>query len=99
MKDGQLADDAPPAGIPVFLVGYGADDSVKVLTVPADKDGLATFTDLDRTGATAYYAMAALPRPPAIDRLIAVGTVLDGQAGARAVLSAEKRPIAALDSA
>lgn len=84
-------DGAPAAGTPVFLVGYAANDSVKVLTLPVDANGRATFTDLDMTGATAYYALASLPRPPALDRMIAIGAVLDGRSGARVVLSGEKR--------
>jgi hypothetical protein len=91
MNNGQIADTAPPVGTPVFLVGYAADDSVKIYTTPVDKDGLAMFPDLDMSGATAYYALAALPRPGTVDRLVAVGTILDGQAGQRVVLSGEKR--------
>ncbi|MDX2090245.1 MAG: carboxypeptidase-like regulatory domain-containing protein [Kofleriaceae bacterium] len=91
MNNGQITDTAPPVGTPVFLVGYAANDSVKIYTTPVDKDGLAIFPDLDMTGATAYYALAALPRTGTVDRLIAVGTILDGKTGQRVVLSGEKR--------
>jgi len=91
LKDGESVDSEPPVGIPVYLVGYGADDSIKVTTLPTDAKGNATFTDLDVTGATSYFALAALPRQLGRDRLISVPTVLDPQGGARVVLSGDKR--------
>jgi len=91
LKDGESVDTEPPVGIPVYLVAYGADDSIKVTTLPTDAKGNATFTDLDVTGATSYFALSALPRQLGRDRLISVPTVLDPQGGARVVLSGDKR--------
>ncbi len=88
---GKLTDPNPPVGVPVSLVAYGADDSIKVVTKKAEADGHVTFDNLDQTGATAYFAMATLPRGSATDRLIAVPAVLDAQTGVRCVLSSEKR--------
>lgn len=91
MKDGKSGDSQPPVGVPVHLVAYGSDDSIKVTRLPADREGNATFTDLDVSGAVSYFALAALPRHGAHDRLISVPTVLDPQGGARVVLSGDKR--------
>jgi len=84
-------DTSPPAGVPVALVGYSADDSVKFARVESDKDGRATFTGLDRSGATSYFAMTLLPRGTGVDRLISTPAVLDARVGVRLILSAEKR--------
>ena len=54
--------DAPPVGVPVALVGYAADDTIAYAAQQSDKEGRAQFTKLDRSGATAYFAMAQLPR-------------------------------------
>jgi hypothetical protein len=80
-----------PQNVPVSLVGYAADDSVVVQTKQTDKDGRATFTGLDRTGATAYFALAQLPRNGGIDRLESVPVTLDNRAGMRLILSSQKR--------
>ena len=48
-------------------------------------------TELDRSGATAYFAMAQLPRNNAIDRLESIPVTMDGRAGMRLILSSEKR--------
>jgi hypothetical protein len=80
-----------PAGVHVTLVGYAADNRVRVETKPTDKEGRATFSGLDRSGATAYFAMAQLPRNGAVDRLVSKPAVLDAQTGVRLVLSGEKR--------
>lgn len=83
--------DAPPVDVPVALVGYAANGSVTWHQARSDKEGRATFTGLDRTGATAYYAMAQLPRNGASDRLFSTGVMLDPRSGVRMILSAEKR--------
>lgn len=88
---GQMADDKPPVGEKVTLVGYAADDSVTVETQPVDASGLATFRDLDMSGGTGYFALAALPRGTGVDRVFALPAQLDGSGGVRVVLSGEKR--------
>jgi hypothetical protein len=80
-----------PENVPVSLVGYRADDSVEVLTKQTDKEGRVTFSGLDRSGATAYFAMAQLPRNGAVDRLESVPVTLDARAGMRLILSSDKR--------
>ena len=77
--------------VPVTLVGYRSDLRVTVATLQTDKEGRAQFTGLDRTGATAYFAMTQVPRNGAVDRLVAKPVVLDAQLGVRLVLSSEKR--------
>jgi hypothetical protein len=86
-----LNDKTPPVGVPVYLVGYAADDSITMASGTSDKDGRVTFKDLDRTGATAYFAMAQLTRGDKIDRLVATPAVLDARSGIRLILSSEKR--------
>jgi hypothetical protein len=80
-----------PQNVPVSLVGYGADDSVVVITKQTDKEGRATFSGLDRSGATSYFALAQLPRNGAVDRLESVPVTLDSRAGMRLILSSQKR--------
>ncbi|MGE0397848.1 MAG: hypothetical protein AB7T06_14090 [Kofleriaceae bacterium] len=84
-------DPDPPAGAVVHLVGYGADDSITVQTKTVDDTGIAKFEGLDQSGSTSYFAMSSLRRGDVIDRMVSVTVVLDGQAGARVVLSGEKR--------
>ncbi len=86
-----LKDPKPPANVAVALVGYAADDTIAVITQRTDQAGEARFTGLDRTGATAYFAMTQLPRKGIDDRLIGVPVVLDATSGTRLVLSAERR--------
>ncbi|HTL38469.1 MAG TPA: hypothetical protein VL326_35305 [Kofleriaceae bacterium] len=86
-----FGDKEPPAGVPVALVGYSADDSVKFAKVESDKEGRATFTGLDRSGGTSYFAMTLLPRGTGVDRLISTPAVLDPRVGVRLILSAEKK--------
>ncbi len=86
-----LADVKPPAGVAVSLVGYNADDSIAASSATTDALGVATFTKLDVTGATAYVAMAMLPRNGKIDRLVARPTTFDAKAGQRLILSADRR--------
>ncbi len=83
--------DVAPVDVPVTLVGYKADYSVTFATKKSDKEGRATFDKLDRSGATAYFAMAQLPRNGVTDRLTAVPTTLDPRVGVRLILSSEKR--------
>jgi hypothetical protein len=80
-----------PAGVPVTLVGYAADDTISYQVQNTDSDGRAKFTDLDRSGGTSYFAMALLPRNGAIDRLMSNPVLLGSQVGERMVLSSEKR--------
>lgn len=84
-------DAPPPAGTPVALVGYTATDQVVVQWAASDKDGRAVFKDLDRSGATSYFAMTQLPRNNAVDRLESIPTILDNRAGQRLILSSQKR--------
>jgi hypothetical protein len=98
-------DPEPPKGVMVWLVGYGADDSITVQQKPTDDTGVAKFEGLDQSGGTSYFAMTSLKRkvpspdkgtpeitvPEVVDRLVSVTVVLDGQAGVRVVLSGEKR--------
>ncbi len=83
--------NAPPQGNMVFLVGYASDESVIVKSAASDVLGRASFPKLDMTGNVGYFALANLPRGTGVDRLYAMPVQLDGQAGVRAILSAEKR--------
>jgi hypothetical protein len=83
--------DAAPIDVPVALVGYAADNSVTAIVRTTDKEGRAQFTGLDRTGATAYFALTLLPRGTGVDRLISTPAVLDSRGGVRLILSGEKR--------
>ncbi|HPH70800.1 MAG TPA: carboxypeptidase-like regulatory domain-containing protein, partial [Kofleriaceae bacterium] len=51
-----LTDATKPSGIPVQLVGYGADDSIVLRTEVSDAEGRVVFKDLDKTGGTSYFA-------------------------------------------
>ena len=86
-----LQDKTPPVGNAVYLVGYSADDSIKVFQAKTDANGRATFGDLDRTGSTSYFAMAQLVRGQGadqkIDRLVSTPAVLDSRSGIRLILS------------
>ena len=86
-----LASKEPPAGVPVFLVGYASDESVIVEQVASDKAGRAEFKKLDMTGNVGYFALANLPRGSGVDRLYAMPVQMDGTAGMRAILSGENR--------
>jgi hypothetical protein len=83
--------DTPPVDVPVALVGYTADDKVTFQSAKSDKEGRAVFKGLDRTGATAYFAMTQLPRNNVNDRLASTAVMLDPRAGVRMILSSEKR--------
>lgn len=80
-----------PEGVPVVLVGYAADSSTSHQVVKTDRAGRVTFTNLDRSGGTSYFAMAQLPRNGAVDRLVSAVIVLDTQMGVRLLLSSDKR--------
>lgn len=80
-----------PEGVPVVLIGYGADDSAKSQVIATDKAGRAQFTELDRSGGTSYFAMTLLPRNGAVDRVMSLPVVLESQVGVRMILSSEKR--------
>ncbi|MEO8841757.1 MAG: carboxypeptidase-like regulatory domain-containing protein [Kofleriaceae bacterium] len=90
-----LEDKTPPVGVSVFLVGYNADDSIQVFEAKSDSNGRATFTKLDRSGATSYFAMAQLVRGEGaeqkVDRLVSTAAVLDTRSGVRLILSSAKR--------
>jgi hypothetical protein len=83
--------DAPPVDVPVVLVGYAADGKVTTHVVKSDAEGRAKFTGLDRTGATAYFAMTQLPRNGVTDRLSSTPAMLDSRSGVRLILSSDKR--------
>jgi len=80
-----------PEGVPVVLIGYSADDTTTYKVIGTDKSGRAQFTDLDRSGGTAYFAMTLLPRGGAVDRIMSLPVVLESQVGIRMILSSEKR--------
>jgi hypothetical protein len=86
-----MKEPTPPEGITVALVGYSSDDSIRVQLQKSDKDGRAQFNNLDKSGATSYFAMALLPRGAVTDRLLAQPVVMLPQAGVRVLLSAQKR--------
>lgn len=86
-----LTDATKPSGIPVQLVGYGADDSIVLRTEVSDAEGRVVFKDLDKTGGTSYFAMALLARGKVFDRTISAPMLVDGMAGTRLILSGEKR--------
>ncbi|MEJ7598621.1 MAG: hypothetical protein WKG01_11995 [Kofleriaceae bacterium] len=92
MVDKEVVDNNPPVGETVTLVGYAADDSVIVKPAKIDASGRVTFADLDPSGSVVYFAMALLPRAGGYDRLMTQMPIqLDGQMGARAILSGDKR--------
>lgn len=80
-----------PAGVPVALVGYSADDTVSYQEIKTDAAGRVQFADLDRSGGTSYFAMAELPRNGGADRLTSLPVILESQFGVRMALSGEKR--------
>jgi hypothetical protein len=83
--------DAAQIDTPVVLVGYTAQDRVEIRVARSDREGRATFPNLDRTGSVAYFALAQLARNGASDRVMSSHVVLDGRAGVRLVLSGAKR--------
>ncbi|MCW5801705.1 MAG: hypothetical protein KIT31_04910 [Deltaproteobacteria bacterium] len=95
MIDGRPKDPQPPAGEPVHLVGYSADDTVDFRTAKANAEGGVTFDNLDQTGNTVYFALTALPRNGGFDRMRSNAVQPDPQSGAKMVLSGEKPDSAA----
>jgi hypothetical protein len=85
-----LKEPQPPAGLTVALVGYSSDDSIRVQLHKTDAEGRAQFTDLDRSGATSYFAMALMPRGAVTDRLMAQPIAMPPQVGVRVILSSRK---------
>nr|MBA3540808.1 hypothetical protein [Deltaproteobacteria bacterium] len=80
-----------PADVPVTLVAYKSDESIKVSVKPTTSTGRVEFGDLDRSGNTIYFAMAQLVRNGAIDRGYTVPVQLDSRGGVHVILSGEKR--------
>ena len=91
VQDGAAADPQPPTGEVATLVGYRSDGTVDVLTQPIDATGRTTFTGLDVSGHTTYFALGRLPRAGAHDRLMAMPIGPDTQVGAKLILSGDKR--------
>jgi hypothetical protein len=89
------ADAAPPKDQPVYLVSYSSDDKIAVTRQASDAEGRITFSGLDVSGATAYFAMTLLPRGASVERLLSGPLLPPGGAGLAMVLSAEKRDSAA----
>lgn len=94
VQNGAATDPKPPVGEVVTLVGYHSDDTIDVRTQPTDAAGHATFSGLDVSGNTSYFALARLPRAGGVDRLIATPLIPETQAGAKVILSGEKREVA-----
>ncbi len=91
IKDGEAKDDAPPVGETVTLVGYNADETVGVQTQKVSGDGHVQFDNLNVGGDVVYFALTRLPRNGAVDRLSSVPVQLETQAGAKLILSSDKR--------
>lgn len=91
IKDGEAKDTEPPVGETVVLVGYKHDESVSAKTVKVDAAGYAQFDGLDVSGNTIYFALTRLPRNGNFDRLASVPVQMETQAGAKLILSSEKR--------
>lgn len=91
VKDGKASDPEPPVGESVTLVGYSYDNTVVVHTAKLDKEGYAKFDGLDVSGGIVYFALARLPRNGSFDRLASVPVQLETQAGAKLILSGDKR--------
>jgi hypothetical protein len=82
---------------PVLMAALSADDRVGLKIVNTDAAGRATFTGLDTSGATAYYAMALLTRTGAEDRLLSDPIIPSEEAGVRVMLSGDKGTAPAVD--
>lgn len=91
IKDGEARDSEPPVGETVVLVGYNADESVTAVSTKVDAKGHAELRGLDISGNTVYFAMTRLPRNGNVDRLAAVPVQMETQAGAKLILSSDKR--------
>jgi hypothetical protein len=91
IKDGEATDTEPPVGETVTLVGYSYDESVSVLNQKVDAKGYAQFDGLDVSGNVVYFALTRLPRNGNMDRLASVPVQMETQAGAKLILSSDKR--------
>lgn len=91
IKDGQATDADPPVGETVVLVGYKHDETVSTQSVKVDAHGLAVFSGLDISGNTVYFALTRLPRNGNVDRLASIPVQMETQAGAKLILSSDKR--------
>jgi len=91
IKDGEAKDSDPPVGETVAIVGYSYDESVDAQTQKVQPDGHVQFDNLDVSGNVVYFALTRLPRNGAFDRLASVPVQLETQAGAKLILSSDKR--------
>jgi hypothetical protein len=91
IKDGEAVDSEPPVGESVTVVGYSYDESVTAQTMKVDAKGHAQFDGLDVGGNLVYFALTRLPRNGNVDRLASVPVQLETQAGAKLILSSDKR--------
>ena len=88
---------APPVGATVVCVGYSDAHGVSAQAAKVDKEGHATFTGLDASGATSYFVMTQIargpdPAKPIVDRLETIPPIaLGAAAGWKVMLSGEKR--------
>jgi hypothetical protein len=85
------ADPKPPANVGVTLVGYAADGKVSVQTAVSGANGRATFTKLDTSQLTAYFAFTTLPRGGKLDRMVSEAFVPTSTAGLQVMLSGASR--------
>jgi hypothetical protein len=91
IKDGEASDSEPPVGESVVLVGYHADETVSTTALKVDAKGRTDFKGLDVSGNTVYFALTRLPRNGNLDRLASVPVQMETQAGAKLILSSDKR--------
>jgi|MudIll2142460700_1097286.scaffolds.fasta_scaffold07532_2 hypothetical protein len=91
IKDGVATDSDPPVGESVVLVGYRYDETVSTQTLKVDKNGYTNFEGLDVSGNSVYFALTRLPRNGNVDRLASVPVQMETQAGAKLILSSDKR--------
>lgn len=90
-------DGAPSGRVSVVLVGYAADGGVHVTSRAIDAQHRATFDHLDTSGATAYFALALVPRGRVLDRLETAPVTLTAASGARADLRPGRAGDGAID--
>jgi hypothetical protein len=83
---GEVAKVAPE-GTPVHLVAVNSDGTVVKLTERVNDEGRAEFSNLDKTGGTAYYAFCLLDG----DRLGSDAITMLPKVGLRMMLAARKR--------
>lgn len=80
----------PAPGLAVSLVGYASSGKVSLVAKKTDAAGRATFRDLDRTGSTAYFALAEVTRDKRVDRLESAPAILASTGGVQMTLLAGK---------